>query len=317
MKLTDIDDIEAAARAVAATCVRTPMLPFPVLDGRESLWLKAECLQPIGAFKLRGATNAVASLTPEQARAGVVTHSSGNHGQAVAYAARNAGIHATVVMPNGASRVKVEATRQWGAELVMVPIDERRSTCREIAERTGAEVIEPFDDARVIAGQATIGLEIVEQLPDAAVVLVPSGGGGLLSGVAAAVKARRSDVRVIGVEPALAGDLAEGFRAGARRTWPSERTTRTIADALQTPVVGDLNWEHIQAFVDDVVTVSEETIRFAMRQIVTRCRIVAEPAGAVATAAYLERSDDLPAGKTVAIVSGGNVDPALLASVLS
>ncbi|MGH3360335.1 MAG: threonine ammonia-lyase [Nocardioidaceae bacterium] len=317
MTLIDIAEIEAAAKAVADTCLRTPVLPVAAKGGRGSLWAKAECLQPTGAFKLRGATNAVASLNEDQRAAGVVTHSSGNHGQAVAFAATAAGVKATVVMPDGAAQVKVDATRQWGAEIVMVPVDERLSTCADIAARTGAEIIAPFDDARVIAGQGTVGLEIIDQVPDVSVVLVPVGGGGLISGVAAAVKERRPEVQVIGVEPELAGDLAEGFHAGTHATWSTERTTRTIADGLRGASVGALNWAHIQAYVDDVVTVSEDAIRASMRDIATRCRVVAEPSGAVAAAAYVERGDDLPAGTTVAVVSGGNVDPAVLAAVLA
>lgn len=317
MTLIDITEIEAAAKAVSDTCLRTPVLPVAAKGGRGSLWAKAECLQPTGAFKLRGATNAVASLDDERRAAGVVTHSSGNHGQAVAFAATAAGVPATVVMPEGAAQVKVDATRQWGAEIVTVPVAQRRQACAEIAARTGAEIIEPFDDARVIAGQGTVGLEIVDQVPDVAAVLVPVGGGGLISGIAVAVKARRPDVRVIGVEPELAGDLAEGFHEGTHATWATERTTRTIADGLRGASVGELNWEHITSYVDDVVTVSEDAIRASMREIATRCRVVAEPSGAVAAAAYVERSADLPTGTAVAVVSGGNVDPALLSEVLA
>lgn len=316
MTLVEIQDIEAAGRAVAGTCLRTPVLPFGADGGRGALWVKAECLQPTGAFKLRGATNAVAGLSAAQRAAGVVTHSSGNHGQAVAFAATVAGVEATIVMPEGAAQVKVDATRRWGGEVVMVPVDERESTCRAIAGRTGAEVIPPFDDERIIAGQGTVGLEVVDQVPGVSAVLVPVGGGGLISGVAAAVKSLRPEVRVVGVEPELAADLAEGFAAGERVAWPTELTTRTIADGVRIPRVGDLNWEHIRAHVDDVVTVSEEAILASMAQIVERCRVVAEPSGAVATAAYLEHAADLPEGTTVAIVSGGNVDPKVLRSVL-
>jgi threonine dehydratase len=249
--------------------------------------------------------------------AGVVTHSSGNHAQAIAFAAAAAGVPATVVMPEGSPQVKVDGTRRWGAEVVLVPVTERASRCAEIAARTGAEVVPPYDDARIIAGQGTVGLEIVAQVPDVDVVLVPVSGGGLLSGVAVAVKALRPECMVIGVEPALAGDLAEGFAAGERRVWSTDQTTRTIADGLRTPSVGELNWEHVHRYVDDVVTVSEETILSAMREIVTRARIVVEPSGAVAAAAYVEHGDTLPRGTTVAIASGGNVDPELLASVLN
>lgn len=316
MTLVEIDAIEAAAKSVADTCLRTPVLPFGAEGDHGALWLKAECLQPTGAFKLRGATNAVAGLSAAQRAAGVVTHSSGNHGQAVAFAATSAGVHATVVMPDGATQVKVDATRRWGAEVVMVPVRERESACMAIAERTGAEVIPPFDDDRIIAGQGTVGLEIVEQIPDVSTVLVPVGGGGLISGVATAMKRLRPDARVVGVEPELAADLAEGFAAGSRVTWSTDLTTRTIADGLRGASVGERNWEHIRTYVDEIVTVSEDAIHASMGQIAERCRVVAEPSGAVAAAAYLEHGLDLPGGTTVAIVSGGNVDPKLLASAL-
>ncbi|MGI8954035.1 MAG: threonine ammonia-lyase [Nocardioidaceae bacterium] len=319
MSLISLEEIELAAARIADTCLRTPVLPVAVdteRTGGAPLWIKAESLQPTGAFKLRGATNAIAQLSPAQHAAGVVTHSSGNHGQAVAFAAAAAGTHATVVMPHGSPGVKIDGTRRLGAEVVLVPVEQRAGACQEIAERTGAAFVAPYDDARVIAGQGTIGLEILEQIPDVAVVLVPVSGGGLISGIGAALKLSRPDVAVIGVEPELAGDLAEGFAVGERRIWSTDATTRTIADGLRTPAVGELNWAHIRAYVDDVVTVSEDAIIAAMREIVTRTRVVVEPSGAVAAAAYLERADAIPGGVTVAIASGGNVDPAVLASAL-
>lgn len=320
MALVTLDEIEQATSRIAVTCLRTPVLPVAVdtaRAGTSSLWIKAEGLQPTGAFKLRGATNAIAQLGAKQRAAGVVTHSSGNHAQAVAFAAAAVGASATVVMPENASTSKVEATRSLGAEVVIVPASQRVAACYEIAARTGAEIIPPYDDARVIAGQGTIGLEILEQVPDLAVVLVPLGGGGLISGVATAVKLSRSGITVIGVEPALAGDAAESFAAGERRTWSVDDTARTMADGLRTPAVGELNWDHILAYVDDVVTVSEEAIAAAVRELVTRTRTVVEPSGAVAAAAYLERPDAIPAGITVAIASGGNVEPAVLAAALA
>lgn len=319
MPLVPVEEIEDAAARVAATCLRTPVLPVAADVARTStspLWVKAESLQPTGAFKLRGATNAVARLTPEERAAGVVTHSSGNHAQAVAFAAAAAGLKATVVMPEGSPRVKSDATRRWGAEVVFVPVSERVSACRDIADRTGAHVIPPYDDPHVIAGQGTVGLELIDQVPDLEVVLVPVSGGGLISGIATAVKSRRPQAKVVGVEPALAGDLAEGFAAGERREWPTERTARTVADGLRTPSVGVLNWEHITAYVDDVVTVSEDAIMSAMGEVVRRCRIVVEPSGAVAVAGYLEHTERLPDGVTVAIASGGNVDPDTLAAAV-
>ena len=316
-RLVGLADIEAAVGRIASVCVRTPLLRLPTSGSGPALWVKPESLQPTGAFKLRGATNAVLALPPELRARGVVTHSSGNHGQALAHAARSAGIDCTVVMPNGAAPVKVEATRRWGARVVFVPVAERVGACAEIAARTGATVIPPFDSADVIAGQGTVGLEIVADRPDVETVLVPIGGGGLISGVAAAVKAVAPQTRIVGVEPALAGDLAEGFAAGHHIAWSNERTGRTSADGLRGTTVGALNWEHIHALVDDVVTVTEDDIAAAMRALALGCRLVAEPSGAVATAASLAHPDAGSWGRTVAIVSGGNVDPGVLATALA
>ncbi len=312
--LVSIADIELAADRIAATCLRTPLLS--AAGAVPPLWIKPESLQPTGAFKLRGATKAVQSLDAERRSHGVVTHSSGNHGQALACAAARAGIPCTVVMPKDAVPVKVTATRRWGARVVLVPISERASACAAIAADTGAVEVPPFDSAEVVAGQGTVGLEIVTDMPDVMTVVVPVGGGGLISGVAAAVKARAPRARVIGAEPELAGDLAEGFAAGRRVSWSTEDTAQTMADGLRASAVGDLNWRHIEAFVDDVITVSEDGIADAMRYLATSCRLVAEPSGAVATAACLAAA--APGwGPTVAIVSGGNVDPAQLAAVLA
>jgi len=313
--LVALADVEAAAERIAPVCLRTPLLPVGS-DGESQLWVKAESLQPTGAFKLRGATNAVHSLEPAERARGVVTHSSGNHGQALASAAAAAGIACTVVMPEGASPVKMAATRRWGADVVLVPARERVSACADIAARTGAVEVPPFDSAAVIAGQGTVGLEIVAELPDVETVLVPVGGGGLISGIAVAVKASSPRTRVVGVEPELAGDLAEGFAAGRRMTWPDDLTWRTSADGLRGTAVGDLNWAHITALVDDVVTVSESAIAAAMRHLMVQARLVAEASGAVATAASLEHPDARRWGRTVAVVSGGNVEPAVFAAVL-
>jgi threonine dehydratase len=312
--LVQLADIQAAAQTMSADVVRTPLLA--ATWSRRPLWLKAESLQPIGAFKLRGASHALARLDPAQRRTGVVTHSSGNHAQAVAYAARSMGCPATVVMPRTVNPSKLAATRALGAEVVLVEPDQRESTALSIASERGAALVPPYDDAAVITGQGTVGLEIVADLPDVDVVLVPVSGGGLISGVAAAVKGLRPAAAVVGVEPELAGDLAEGFHAGHRVTWPVEKTARTIADGLRVSGVGETNWAHIRALVDDVLTVSEDAIRAAMRVLAFSSRLVAEPSGAVATAAVLEQDQSLPPGRTVAVVSGGNVDPQLYAEVL-
>jgi threonine dehydratase len=314
--LVTLPDVQAAAARIAGAVVRTPLLPAPWGDPRVPLYLKPESLQPTGAFKLRGATNAVAQLDGESRRHGVVTHSSGNHAQALAWAATAAGVPSVVVMPDDASVVKIESTRAFGGEVVLVPVAERETAAEAIRRERGATLVPPFDDPAVIAGQGTVGLEIADDLPDVATVLVPVSGGGLVSGIAAAVKARCPRARVVAVEPELAGDLAEGFAAGRRTRWSTERTNRTIADGLRVPSVGELPWEHITRLVDDVVTVTEDAIRQAMRRLATGSRLVAEPSGAVATAAYLTGSDLLPDGPVVAVVSGGNVLPDLLAEVL-
>lgn len=314
MSLVSLAEIRAAAATMSPDVVRTPLLAADWVD--RPLWVKAESLQPTGAFKLRGASHAIGRLEPERLQRGVVTHSSGNHAQAVAFAARSLGVPASVVMPSHAAPGKVAATRRLGAAVVLVEPDERESTARAIAEEHGAALISPFHDDAVIAGQGTVGLEIVHDLPDVDVVLVPVSGGGLVAGIAAAVKGVRPSAKVVAVEPELAADLAEGFAAGRRVAWPAERTAQTIADGLRVTAVGERNWEHIEALVDQVVTVSEQAIRDAMRVLAVKSRLVAEPSGAVATAAVLERSAELPVGRTVAILSGGNVDPALLAEVL-
>jgi len=323
--LIDVDTIRAAAARIAHIAVKTPLVraPFPGLSGRgtgKEIYLKAESLQPIGAFKIRGAANKILQLTPEQIARGVITYSSGNHAQGVAYAAREVGARAVIVMPSNAPAIKRAATLALGAEVVDVGLasSERLAVAEQLVREHGYVVIPPYDDEQIIAGQATCGLEIVEALANIDMVLAPVSGGGLLSGVAAAVKQLNPKTKVIGVEPELAGDTAESFRTGSIVTWPAELTSRTIADGLRTQSVGVLNFAHIQAFVDDIITVSEAEIRSAMRAIVNTTRLVPEPSGAVTTAALLFHSSKLPAYKTaVAVVSGGNVDPRQLAEVLT
>lgn len=313
--LVGLDDVRAAAVRIRGTCLRTPLLPASWSPGGP-VWVKAESLQATGAFKLRGATNAIARLSAEQRRRGVVTHSSGNHGSALAYAARQAGIGATVVVPHGAPQVKVDLVAGAGAELVRVPAADRMSACADISARTGAVEIPPYDHPDVIAGQGTVGLEIAEDLPDVRTVLVPVGGGGLVSGVAVALRALVPGVRIVGCEPALAGDAAASLAAGTRVTLPVADAVRTIADGLRSASLGALTWPHVQALVDDIVTVDEDAIIDAVRLLATRSRLVVEPSGAVAAAALATRSDRLPAGRTVVVVSGGNVDPHWFAAVL-
>lgn len=319
MELISIDDIRAAAERVRGAVVRTPLLPAPWASAGDTdrpLWLKPESLQPIGAFKLRGAYNALARLDEHTRARGVVTYSSGNHAQAVAYAAREFGVPAHVVMPDVTPRVKVDNTRGYGAEVVLVPIGERESAAHALAERLGTVIVPPFDHPDIIAGQGTAGLEIAEDLPEVELVLVPVSGGGLASGVGTAVTALCPNAAVFGVEPELAADTAEGLRAGVPADWPVERRARTIADGLRSQP-SELTFAHLRAVLDGVVTVGEDEIRAAMRALATRGRLVAEPSGAVPLAAYLAHADELPRGRTVVVVSGGNVDPALLAETLA
>ena len=318
--LVSLDAIRAAAARISGITVETPLIRawFPDTAGR--VFLKAESLQPIGSFKLRGASNKILQLTPEEVSRGVITYSSGNHAQGVAYAAREVGAKAVIVMPSNAPAIKRIATLAYGAEVVDVGIasSDRLAKSEELVRKHGYVVIPPYDDEQIITGQATCGLEIIEQLPDVDLVLAPVSGGGLLSGIATAVKRLRPNVKVFGVEPELAGDTAESFRTGKIVTWSAELTSRTIADGLRTQSVGERNFAHIQAFVDGIITVTEAEIRAAMRAIIACARIVPEPSGAVTTAALLFHSHRLPPCKNVvAVVSGGNVDPALLAQVLT
>jgi threonine dehydratase len=323
--LVSLDAIRTAAARISGVAVRTPLVraPFAGVAGYgtdRQIWLKAESLQPIGSFKLRGAANRILQLTPEEIGRGVITFSSGNHAQGVAYAAREVGAKAVIVMPSNAPAIKRAATLALGAEIVEVGVasTERLAKSAELVERHGYVVIPPYDDEAVIAGQATCGLEIVEELPEVDLVLSPVSGGGLLSGVAAAVRQLRPQAIVVGVEPELAGDAAESFRKGEIVTWAAELTSRTICDGLRTQSVGVRNFAHIQAYVDRIITVTEAEIRAAMRAIVATTRLVPEPSGAVTTAALLFHAHELPPYRqAVAIVSGGNVAPEMLAEVLT
>ena len=318
--LVSLDAIRRAADRIAGIAVKTPLVRayFPDLAGK--VWLKAESLQPIGSFKLRGASNKILQLTKEEIARGVITYSSGNHAQGVAYAAREVGAKAVIVMPSNAPAIKRAATLSYGAEIVDVGVasSERLAKAEELVSKHGYVVVPPYDDEQIITGQATCGLEIVEALAEVDLVLAPVSGGGLLSGVATAVKRISPRTKVFGVEPELAADTTESFRTGKIVTWPAELTSRTIADGLRTQSVGVRNFAHIRAFVDGIITVTEPEIRAAMRAIVSSARIVPEPSGAVSSAALLFHAAELPAYKTaVAVVSGGNVDPALLAEVLT
>ncbi|WP_028925283.1 threonine ammonia-lyase [Pseudonocardia acaciae] len=315
MELVTIEDIRAAAKLIGDAVLRTPLVACPWTDPSRPLSLKPENLQAIGAFKVRGAHHMLARLTPDARARGVVAYSSGNHAQAVAYAARVAGIPATIVIDDTAPPIKVAATEELGAEVRLVPLTERAAVARELARESGATLVPPFDHPDIIAGQGTIGLEIAEDLPEVAAVLVPISGGGLASGIGVAVKALCPNAAVFGVEPELAADTRDSFAAGELVHWPAEQRVRTSADGLRAEP-SELTFAHLRSVLDGVLTVSEDEIRSTIGLLARRARLVAEPSGAVAPAAYLHRADQLPAGPTVAVVSGGNIDPALLAEAV-
>jgi threonine dehydratase len=252
----------------------------------------------------------------------VISYSSGNHAQGVAYAARALGVKAIIVMPSNASRNKLEATAALGAEIITVgsSSEERRLRAEQLAAEHGYAIVPPYNDEKIIAGQGTVGLEILEDLPNVETVLVPVGGGGLISGVSAAIKLSsrlsNSQVKVIGVEPELAADARASLRAGHIVSFPAEKVSQTLADGLRTQSIGTINFEHIHAYVDDIVSVNEDEIREAMRALSANAKTLAEPSGAVAVAAFLFRADELPNTKiNVAVISGGNIDPTLLAEL--
>ncbi len=347
--LVTLDAIRAAAEMIRGVTVRTPLLRFgPPIEGdrfgRTRTWLKPESLQPIGAFKLRGAFYNIATLPPERRAAGVVAHSSGNHAQGVARAARLLGVRAVIVMPSDAPAIKVERVRADGAEIVVVgpSSEERAQRAAELARTEGLSMVAPYDDAATITGQGTVGLEIVEQLAgiEAAArpatddpvrrggpaigalapftVLVPVGGGGLASGVAVAVKSLRPDAVVLGVEPELAADARDSLAQGRIVTWPAEQVGRTIADGQRTAHIGEIPFAHLRRLLDGIVTVSEDEIARAMVRASREARLVLEPSGATTLAAWLFHAGEVPAtGRVVCILSGGNVDPARYEELLA
>lgn len=313
MKLVTVDDIRDAARRIAPDVVRTPLLRAAWGYADRPLWIKPESLQPIGAFKIRGAFNALRQLASEVRARGVVAYSSGNHAQAVAYAAAAFGVPAYIVMPRETPAVKVRATRRHGAEVVICGAGQREQVAAQLMESTGGVLIPPFDHPDVIAGQGTVGLEIAEDLPDVAAVLVPVSGGGLASGIGTAIRAMCPQAKVFGVEPELAADTAAALACGHRVDWPVAQRNRTIADGLRaTP--SELTFAHLERVLDGVITVSEDEIRSAVRELADSAHLVAEPSGAVTLAAY--RQGRTPHGPTVVVLSGGNVEPQLFAEIV-
>jgi threo-3-hydroxy-L-aspartate ammonia-lyase len=316
--LVSLAEIRQAARLLAPVVVRTPLVPVPRLSS--GLLVKPESLQPTGSFKLRGAYTAISASARQARERGVIAHSSGNHGLAVAYAAARLGVRAVVVVPSTAPKVKTDAIQYYGAELVSVAptMSARLAATEELAARYGYVLIPPFDDRRVIAGQGTIGLEIAADCPQADLVLVPVSGGGLISGIAAAVRACCPRAAVVGVEPELAADARDSLRRGERVAWPATDVQRTIADALRVEQVGVLPFAHLRELVTDIVTVTEDEMRTAVGLLARQARLIAEPGGAAAVAAWLFHAMELPAASTpVAVLSGGNIDPDLLARILA
>jgi len=330
-------DILAARDRIAPAAVRTPLVQLSrerllsagfaeLAENAPDISLKDESAQPIGSFKLRGAYNRIAQLPAEALSRGVITYSSGNHAQGVAFSARALGAKAVIVMPANTPPNKMAATRALGAEVVLVgpASSERKVKAEELAEEHGYTIVPPYDDEAIIAGQATCGLEILEQLGWSAacesadaLILSPVSGGGLLSGISAAVKLACEAngwqaPQVWGCEPELAADAKQSFDTGVLTEWAAAETTRTLADGLRTQSLGERNFAHILRFTDGVVTVSEDEIRAALKVLLTATDLVAEPSGAVTLAAALFHADELPrARKIVAVVSGGNLEPEL------
>ncbi|MEI6106444.1 MAG: pyridoxal-phosphate dependent enzyme [Opitutae bacterium] len=314
MTSLDLAAIREAHERIKPFIKRTPVLTSEALDTLcgAKLFFKCENLQAAGAFKSRGACNAVFSLTDAEAAHGVVTHSSGNHAAALARAAQLRGIAAHIVMPVGAPQTKVQNVTSFGGLITYCEssLTAREAACAEIAARTGATLVHPFDDLRVMAGQGTATLELLEDQPGLDLILCPVGGGGLLCGTAVAAKALQPGIRVIGVEPALADDVTQSFRAGKRISIP---TPATIADGLRTNCTGEKNFSIIRRHVNDMVTVSEESIVAAMRELWEKLHIIAEPSAAVPYAAVRAGKLAHPANQRIGIIlSGGNADLATL-----
>ena len=313
-----LEDVRAAAERIRPYVHRTPLTPTETLSRMTNtrLWLKAENLQRTGAFKARGAVNAVLKLTEEQRRAGVITMSAGNHGQGLAYAAAIGGVRCVVFVPHNAVPAKIAAIRGYGSEVrftesmetVFADMDAYR-------QEHGMHYVHPFDDPDVIAGQGTIGLEILDELPEVEAVTVCVGGGGLLAGIAVAVKSLKPEVRVVGVEPEGAPAVSRSLAAGAPVVLDR---IRTIADGLSAPFGAPVSLKLIQQYVDDVVLVSDEEILNAERMILERTKMLVEPAGAAATAVLLAGKAGIPAGAiTAATLSGGNIDMGRLSRLLA
>lgn len=311
LTLEMIQDAQAALKGIAR---RTPLDAASKIA--DNLYIKAENLQETGAFKLRGAYNKIRSLTPEEASKGVIASSAGNHAQGIALAATKQGIKSVICMPAGAPISKVEATKKYGAEVVLVPgvFDDAARECARLAAEKGYTIAHPFNDEYVMAGQGTIGLEILEQLPEVEQVVCPIGGGGLISGIACAIKSLKPECRVIGVQAAKVPSMYEAVKAGHVVTVPDGDT---IADGIHVLTPGDKTFEMVQKYVDEIVTVTEDEIAGAILTLMEGQKTVAEGAGATTVAACLYGKVDISTKKTVCVVSGGNVDVTTLNRVVT
>lgn len=315
--MVDLNDILAAREQIGGRLHRTPMISSTALGKRTGteLYFKAEQFQKTGSFKPRGALNKLQHLTDDEKRRGVITWSSGNHAQGLAYAAQMLEIPATVVMPEATQDHKVSATRGYGAEVILHgTMKDMEAKFREIQAARGLTAVHPYDDPLVIAGQGTLGLEVLEDIAEPDFVFVAIGGGGLISGVATAIKLQRPQAKVIGVEPVGAPTMHQSLQQGA----PVHlEEIDTIAEGLSAPFVGQINLEHVQRYVDEVVLVSDEEIMEAMRLILERCKLITEPAGAAGFAALLFKKAKIPAGsRVVCVLGGGNVDAGRLKQLL-
>jgi threonine dehydratase len=316
--MVTLDDIKAAQKRLTGVTFHTPLIPCPKAAGVEA-YFKPESFQPIGSFKIRGAYNCIAAMPEAQRAQGVIAYSSGNHAQGVAYAARLLGLKAVIVMPHNAPKVKVEATQGYGAKVVFYDpaTQKREEVAARLMQGQNWTLVPPFNDPYVIAGQGTIGLEIYEDLPEVELALVPVGGGGLLSGVATALKSLKPSIKIIGVEPELAADAQESFRSGKIVEITAAQTGRTIADGTRTLSLGNLTFAQIRHYVDDIITVSEAEIRDAVRRLALNSKLTIEPSGALPFAAFLHHQPELPkASKVVMVLSGGNIEPELLKELL-
>ena len=319
--LVDISAIRDARRVLEGTLQRTPLWQSAGISERvgcADLWLKMENMQRTGSFKVRGASYKIARLSNDERARGVVAASAGNHAQGVALAAQSAGIAATIYMPAQASAAKVEATIGYGARVVLEgnDFDAAVAAARSYTKKSGAVWISAFDDAEIIAGQGTLGLELLDELPGIETVLIPVGGGGLFSGVATAIKSARPNCRLVGVQSRIVDTAVRSWRAGELQIGAKSGPNRTIADGIAVKSPSERTLAHLLEYADDMVTVSDESLAEAMRLLITRVKSVVEPSGAASLAALLEQPQ-LARGRTVALICGGNVDPALLADIIT